>query len=347
MEVGGEGDSIGDTEETRDELLKIAFGVWDHIKNRGDHGAANWDLDWVGFLPGKRESRRYVGDHILTQNDVRAEGRFPDIVAYGGWSMDDHHPAGFRHPGQPTVFHRAPSPYGIPYRCLYSKNVENLLFAGRNISATHAALSSTRVMGTCATLGQAVGTAAAIAVRRGVGPRAAGADHIAEVQQALMDDDAYLPSLRRDTPAICRAARLTASEGDPEPLRSGVDRPVGGADNGWSGACGAWVEYAFDPPAQLRGVRVVFDSDLNRKASGMRCSYPLNQPAQSVPATLVRAFRIEARTGDGPWTTVHRACENHQRLVRVPLDVRATAVRLVPEATWGAPRAHVFAWEAC
>ncbi|HBN84015.1 MAG TPA: FAD-dependent oxidoreductase, partial [Clostridiales bacterium] len=71
-------------------------------------------LEWVGFLPGKRESRRYMGDHILTQNDVRAEGRFDDMVAYGGWTMDDHHPDGFLHKGKPNIFHPAPTPYGIP-----------------------------------------------------------------------------------------------------------------------------------------------------------------------------------------------------------------------------------------
>ena len=95
MELGGMVDSIRDTEVCRDELVKVAFGVWDYIKNHGDHGAENWQLDWVGFLPGKRESRRYLGDLIMTQNDVRAEGRFDDIVAYGGWTMDDHNPMGF------------------------------------------------------------------------------------------------------------------------------------------------------------------------------------------------------------------------------------------------------------
>jgi hypothetical protein len=171
IELGGEHDSIHDTELLRDELLKVAFGVWDHIKNRGGHGAENWVLEWVGFLPGKRESRRYVGDHILTHNDIRAEGKFDDLVAYGGWTMDDHHPGGIRYAGPPTIFHPAPSPYGIPYRSLYSRNVENLFFAGRNISATHAAMSSTRVMATCAIMGQAVGTAAAIATRDGLTPR--------------------------------------------------------------------------------------------------------------------------------------------------------------------------------
>jgi hypothetical protein len=96
MEVGGDYDSIHDTEKLRDELLRIAFGVWDYIKNYGPDKdkLVNWGLEWQGFLPGKRESRRYVGDHMITQNDIEAEGRFEDIVAYGGWSMDDHFPAG-------------------------------------------------------------------------------------------------------------------------------------------------------------------------------------------------------------------------------------------------------------
>ena len=131
IELGGEQDTIHDTEAIRDELLKVAFGVWDHMKNRGDHGAENWVLEWVGFIPGKRESRRYVGDYILNQNDVRAEGRFEDLVAYGGWTMDDHHPGGMNWEGEPTMFHPAPSPFGIPYRCLYSRNIVNLFFAAR------------------------------------------------------------------------------------------------------------------------------------------------------------------------------------------------------------------------
>ena len=78
-----------------------------------------------------------MGDHILTQPEIEAEGRFPDLVCYGGWSMDNHHPEAFYYPGPPTIFHPAPSPFGIPYRSLYSKNIENLLFAGRNISCSH------------------------------------------------------------------------------------------------------------------------------------------------------------------------------------------------------------------
>ena len=344
LELGGEQHSIYDTEALRDELLKVAFGIWDHIKNRGDHQAENWILEWVSFLPGKRESRRYLGDMILTQNDVRAEGRFEDLVAYGGWSMDDHHPAGLRHPGKPTIFHPAPSPFGIPYRSLYSRTIENLFCAGRNISTTHAALSSTRVMATCALLGQAVGTAAALAVQRNLTPRGVYEHRLAELQQTLLDDDAYLPWQQRAVPELTRQATLTASAGDAEPLRNGVDRPVGEVDNGWRGTPESWVAYDFGAPTPVRQVRLVFDSDLNRKGQNLPCRYTLEDIPRAVPASMVKAFRIEAQV-DGAWTTVARQAQNYQRLVKIPLDVVATAIRVIPESTWGALEAHLFAFD--
>jgi len=345
IELGGEHDSIHDTEELRDELLKIAFGLWDHIKNRGDHGAENWTLEWVGFLPGKRESRRLLGDHIVTQNDVRAEGRFHDLVAYGGWTMDDHHPAGFRYPGQPTIFHPAPSPFGLPYRALYSRNVENLFFAGRNISCTHAAMSATRVMATCAICGQAMGTAAAIAVRESTTPRGVYQSHLEELQATLRDDDCYLPFSRRAVPELTRRAAISASSGDPEPLRNGLDRPIDGQDNGWSGAPGEWVAYRWQEPVQLYEARLIVDSDLNRKLKNMPCRFDLNAPPRNTPETVTRSLRIEALGEDDAWRTVARVDDNWQRLVRIPLDVTTRAVRLVPESTWGAPKAHLFAFD--
>lgn len=345
IELGGEQDTIHDTETIRDELLKVAFGVWDHIKNRGDHGADHWVLDWVGFLPGKRESRRYEGDVIVTQNDVRAEGRFEDLVAYGGWTMDDHHPGGVAWKGEPNIFHPAPSPFGIPYRGLYSRNVANLFCAGRNISVTHAALSATRVMATCATVGQAAGTAAAIAIREGKLPRDVARDHIEELQQMLMDDDCYLPWHRRDVAPLSQHATLSASTGDPEPLRNGLDRPTGKMDNGWLAPLGAWVEYDFGAPTRLQGLRLTFDSDLNRTEKNTPANIPLDMPPVAPPATLVRTFRVLARHSDDDWHEVARVENNYQRLVRVPLDTTARALRLVPEATWGAPDVHIFAWD--
>ena len=167
IEVGGADDSIGNAEEHRDQLLPIAFGVWDWIKNKWEEHEKyrNFGLEWVGSLPGKRESRRYLGDHVLTQGEVQSGGDFPDVVAYGGWLIDNHYPKGFWHDGPGTKYTDCPSPFGIPYRSLYSRNVPNLLFAGRDISCTHVAMSATRVMATCGLCGQAVGTAAAIAAR--------------------------------------------------------------------------------------------------------------------------------------------------------------------------------------
>lgn len=355
LELGGEQDSIHDTEEIRDELLKAAFGVWDFIKNREpDPRAANWALDWVGFLPGKRESRRYLGAHIMTQNDVRAEGRFDDVVAYGGWSMDDHHPGGLRWPGQPTIFHPAPSPYGIPYRSLYSRNIANLFFAGRNISVTHAALSSTRVMATCAIIGQAVGTAAALATREHGLPRDITGPAVRELQQMLLADDCYLPWQTRDIPALTREAALSADAGDPSALRNGVDRPVGDAGNAFTCTLGSgWIQYAWDTPRPLRGTRLVGDSNLNRNGASchynIRCIYPLDAEPDGLPATLLRHFRLEARAADGSWQVAARVTDNRRRLVRLDLDLTTDAVRLIPEATWddAATTARLFAWEVC
>lgn len=347
LELGGTRDTVHDAEELRDELLKVAFGVWDHIKNRGDHGAENWELEWVGFLPGKRESRRMMGDHILTQNDVRAGGKFEDVIAYGGWPMDDHHPDGFNHPGEPTIFHPAPSPFGIPYRCVYSRNVENLFFAGRNISATHAAMSSTRVMATCATLGQAVGTAAAIARSHSLSPRGIGkGDSLKELQQTLMDDDCYLPGLQREVSQICKTAKLSASCGDAEALRSGVDRPVGDVLNAWQGGASDWAKYEFATHQPIKQIRLVFDSNLNRLWKNIRCSFPLDIPYRDTPDTLVSDFDIEVRRTPGcEWETLLSVRDNYQRLVKLQCDCIASAVRLKIVHTRCQGPVNIFAFE--
>ena len=345
IEAGGDRDTIHDTEEIRDELLRVVLGVWDHIKNQGDHGADRWALEWFGFLPGKRESRRYVGDYIVTENDVRAGGPFDDIVAYAGWPMDDHHPAGINYPGVPSTLYPAPSPWGVPYRAIYSRNIDNLLFAGRNISITHAAFSSSRVMATCALLGQAAGTAAAVAVHRGATPRGVGRDHLSELQQALMDDDCYLPGLKRRLPSLTISAELIASEGDPQPLRNGIDRSTAQSMNNWSGRPGAWVEYRFATPQRLRRLRFVFDSDLNRTDTNMLCKYPRNMPRVSVPPTIIRGYRVDLLNPDGQWDTAIHEQNNRQRLVRHDVDATAKAVRFVPESTWGSDRMTLFAWD--
>lgn len=354
LELGGDGDSIRDTERVRDELVSLAYGIWDYVKNAPENREryANWRLEWVGMLPGKRESRRCLGDLLLTQGDVRSGGRFPDIVAYGGWTLDDHDPAGFSGRGEPNIHHPAPSPYGIPYRCLYSRNTENLFFAGRNISVTHAALSSTRVMGTCALLGQAVGAAAALAVRHGLSPRGVGTEAIGELQQLLLEDDCWLPGLVRELPALTREATLCPPQA--EALRNGVDRPVGEAENRYEMDCGEAVSYAFAAPRAVESVRLVFDSDLNRdtlpasegeRHLNMRACRALGWEPSCVPKTLVRAFQLEGVTPEGESVTLMQETDNHQRLCRIPVGRTLRAVRFIPESTWGAPRAGLFAFD--
>jgi hypothetical protein len=343
IELGGEQDSIADTESLRDELLKIAYGVWDHIKNQGDHGADNWALEWLQFLPSKRESRRYIGDHVLSQPDIESEGRFDDLVAYGGWTMDDHHPAGFwaaRQGHRATVFHPAPSPYGIPYRALYSRNVENLMFAGRVASCTHAAMSSTRVMGTGCSMGQAVGTAAALAVRLGVDPRGLG-PRIRQLQQLLLRDDCYLPWILHEFSPLTVAARLATSRGDGEPLRDGTNRPAGDEMHCWTWQAGDHVEYLFDRPSPVQQATLIVDSalDKNIQLSHFGPYQQLTDP----PAVMPKVLHLDALI-EGQWRTVHELTDNHQRLVRIPVEQPAAGVRAVLDQTWGAERSNLYAF---
>lgn len=211
MEYGGELDTIYDNEEIYRKLLSILFGIWDHVKNGDDHGAANYAINWVSSVPGKRESRRLMGDYILTQNDVVDHPDFPDTVAYGGWPIDIHPPEGVfgkSHPGStpPMTF---PGTYPIPFRCLYSRNIGNLMMAGRNISVTHVALGTTRVMATCALCAQAVATAAVLMKKYQISPREVGQDHIRELQTMLAVDDSVLPILQ--IPVKGLAAAVSAS----------------------------------------------------------------------------------------------------------------------------------------
>ena len=288
IELGGMGDCIHDTDALRDELLKIALGVWDHMKNHGDHGCENWALDWIGFLPGKRESRRYRGAYIVTQNDVEAGGKFDDTVAYAGWTMDDHFPEGFYYKGgHPTIYHPAPTPWGLPYRALYSVNIPNLYFAGRNISVTHSALSSSRVMATCALLGQAVGTAAALAVQSGAA-QPCDVD-IRKLQENLLWDDCMLPGFPRIPNNLTKCAKT-----DYPMLQDGCDR-----DNPASVRFGDTVSYQWDKTVRLNEIRIIFDSDLTRNKHNMPHNYPLDMPTEHMPKTLVKGYKLIAVKENG------------------------------------------------
>ena len=355
MEIGGTQDTIHDTEELRDELLRIAYGVWDFIKNSGVVDAKHWDLEWMGFLPGKRESRRYVGAHILTQNDVRQQGRFEDLIGYGGWTMDDHDPRGFQTREKPNIFHAAPSPYGIPYRCLYSANIDNLMFEGRNISATHTANSSTRVMATCGVLGQAVGTAAALAVQKGVRPGQIYPKYISVLQQELIEDGCYLPWHRREFFPIMEEAEISCGGHSVPVLLDGMERRADGVDHAWEGQLGSELLLTLPEPRQAGSLRIVFDSDLNRvtwenqkwyvKRYPMKCNTCLDDSPINVPGTIVRVYEVWVDVGNGRWEKVWEENGNYQQQNRVPLNRMVKQLKFIPKASWGSKTARVYALE--
>lgn len=220
IEVGVPYDTIDQNEEIKKEALRHLMGVWDRIKNHGDHGADNMALDWIGQVPGKRESRRLVGDYLLTQNDVLDNVPFDDRVAYGGWWVDIHTMGGILAKDQPPVPADGNTStnetalvrtYSIPFRSLYSRNVTNLLMAGRDISVTHCALGTTRLMLTCAAMGQAVGTAAFVAKKHRTTPAGVAKKHARELQQTLLKDDAFILDMPSQDPLdLARGARASA-----------------------------------------------------------------------------------------------------------------------------------------
>lgn len=208
-EAGGDRDTIREDGEIYEELLGQLWAEWDHIKN-GPHAQCSRCLDilWVSPKAGKRESRRFLGDYVLTQTDLEAGRRFDDDIAYGGHDLDEHRVRA----GLADIFgHSIPPLYGIPFRACYSRNISNLLLAGRLISATHLAHSSTRIMGTGAAVGQAVGLAAALCVEHACTPRQLYQDHCAELQERLLAADGTLLARASQTPDLAREATITAT----------------------------------------------------------------------------------------------------------------------------------------
>lgn len=354
IELGGDsGDIIAEGEDIRDELLKCVYGVWDHIKNCGDHGASHYDLEWVGMVPGYRESRRLVGDYLLNENDVRANRIFEDAVAYGGWPMDGHVPGGIRDLGSvPSKIYNFDGVYTIPYRCFYSKNVPNLMMAGRDISTTKMAFGSTRVMGTCAVGAQAAGTAAAMAVRRRCTPREVGKRHIGELQQALLKDDCYIPGFANADPAdLARGASAQATSHapgcGPEQVLSGVTRMVEGKSNCWESnplrAAGETLTLTLARPAVLKEIRIVFDPNLTRSIMPTINAQMKRRQTKYLPEELVKDYSVTLYRG-GERVFSRKVEDNGQRLNVLPFPggPAADRVDVTVLSTHGHPLARIY-----
>lgn len=207
-------DDLWEQESIRDELLRLNLGYFHWLKNsyaRRDL-ARNLKLSGFGRYNAKRETRRLIGDYVMTQNDCHGAS-FPDAVSYCGWPLDVHHPRGLYSGHEGPYYSNARVPLTeIPFRSLYSKNIENLMMAGRCISVSHLALGTVRVENTLATLGQVVGTAAARCNRQQLSPRGIYQTQMHDFQQELLRDDLWIPSLRNEDPAdLARSARVTAT----------------------------------------------------------------------------------------------------------------------------------------
>ena len=346
--VGEKEDIIEEYEEIRDQLVRAVYGVWDHIKNGGDHGAENFELTWVGMLPGVRESRRVECDYMLCETDLLENHRFDDAVAYGGWHIDNHVGL-FQFDRIPSFVYEVPGSYDIPYRSYCVKGFQNLFVGGRCMGASKLAMASTRVMGTCAIGGQAIGTAAALLVSQQ--SKNVREIDMAALQKTLLKDDCYLPGrLNTDAADLARTAAVAAtsaqSEYEAENVINGVSRREGGESNAWRSngfsKDGETLTLSLAEEAPVAEVQLTFDSNFDLEKKITLSSRRQKQQVAGVPQELVRDFDV-ILSRNGAVAAVRQVRGNFQRLCRVTFDgteCDTVAVRVL--ATNGAADARIF-----
>lgn len=354
IELGGDWDDIiRQAEDIRYELYKCVYGVWDHIKNGGDHGAENYELVWVGNVAGTRESRRLMGQYILTENDI-LENRFQeDAVAYGGWPMDEHTAGGFAAKGEiPSKVRSFEGLYGIPYGCYCSRTIGNLMMAGRDISASKLAMGSARVMGTCAVGGQAAGTAAAMAVKRGCTPKEFGEKYIRKLRQALLKDDCFIPGCKNeDEDDLARDALVSATS-----EKNGYEaaRVINGISRNMDGVINEWCSDGISPEGEtltlklkqralIRQIRLTFDPNLSEERCISVSRAFIDKEPVGVDKELVRDYAVKIYA-DGEEVWSRKVGGNYQRLniLETGGNVAGDEVRIHVTATNGDPDVKIF-----
>ncbi|MGY6650250.1 FAD-dependent oxidoreductase [Wenyingzhuangia sp. IMCC45574] len=354
VELGSDHDIVDVQEENRHDLMGYLHGVWDYIKNSGKFpDSENYALEWVGSLPGRRESRRFIGDHILSEKDLTQHKHFDDAIGFGGWSLDEHNPGGILDiKERPSFFHQKfKTVYQVPFSSLYSKNISNLMFAGRNASLTHIALSSTRIQGTCALMGQAVGTAATICAEKGITPREVRNKHIKQLQEMLMRDDVYIPKVvAKDPKDLAKKASAifgsSTKSGAAKNVINGVSRDIDGEINHWqSESLPATFQMEWESPVKLSKVEIKCDTNLHKNIT-MR-KQPLNEWLKksfitTVPPELLKELDLEVRV-NGEWVKVGEKENNIARLIKFDFDqVQTTAIRINLKETYGFETAKLF-----
>lgn len=299
IEIGVPYDTIHDAETIRHELTRHTLGVWDWIKNRDPKTfkfAENYALDWIGQVPGKRESRRVMGHYLMTEWDALRCTVHADEIAFGGWFIDLHTPggllAGTSEPASAEGYSETSEyatrsyagPYGIPLRALVAKDIDNLMMAGRNVSTTHCALATVRVMATTALMGQAAGTAAHTAIAMGTSVAELCTGHAGRVQQQLLRDGCFLPNVRNEDPDDkARRASISASS---EALFRGLTPQSKGVHEGLS----YWRDQAVpvqEALLQRRGQWIAIGGEPLRTVS-----FCLSNTSEDTQPLGVRAMRV-------------------------------------------------------
>jgi hypothetical protein len=355
IELGGDRDVIHDNEELRFDLLRIVMGIWDWIKNSGERpDSANWALQRVGMIPGKRESRRLTGAHIQTQDDL-TDGwkKRDDGVSIGGWPFDEHPPGGFDDWDQPPFYSKPiKEPYNIAFEALYSANIENLLMAGRNISNSHVAFTSTRVMATCACTGQAIGTAAALCASKKITPPELRKKHIGELQQRLLRDDQSIRAVGNQDPLdLARTAKISASShlkgADPIHVIDGEVRDTPGQ---WSHRWGAemaeggqWIELSWDEPVTISEIQITFDTGFHRQLTLSASDSASRNIIRGPQPETVSDYTLSITDSDGTRREIANVEGNYHRLRRHPFEASSIqSLRLHVTATHDSPHIRVF-----
>ncbi len=350
--MGDKDDIITDYENIRDDLVASLYGVWDHIKNGGDHGAENYALEWVGMLPGTRESRRLVGDYFLSETDILSNRIFDDAICYGGWCVDLHTAHGLldlhRHPSGECYYYDGI--YTIPYTSYYSKNISNLFMAGRNISATKLGMCSTRIIGCCAIGGQAVGVAAALCSKYGCNPREL-APHVPELQQILLKHDGFLPNvINNDECDLARQAEFTATSYkencEPEKVIDGVSRKLGDNMHAWVSnsisESGESLTMKWNAPQEISELRYTFHSDFSYPIRVTMAPNRQKQQRIGVPEELVKDYDVIIKNKGEVVKTIE-VRDNHQRHNVHKFDtLTCDTVELCVKSTNGASEITVF-----
>ncbi len=331
VEYGGVVDTIKDAEKIRDELFRINVGLWDYAKNynpKTKEANANRELAWINYVPGTRESRRLIGDYVMTEKEYTDLTVHEDTVAYTGWGADIHHPEGFWVKGNDCIHYYRDKKASIPFRTLYSKNIDNLMMAGRCHSATHIAMGGTRIARTCCEMGHATGVAAAMIKKYDKMPRSLCKDHVNELQQILLKEGAYLIGVpNRDSADLAMKAKASASSSfrdekkgivlGPENVNNGWNRAISGVRNAWvldpKEKLPQWVQIDLPSPETINCVHVSFQ---NRKI-------------------LAADFDVQVDVS-GEWKTVAEGAGNSDRRRVLRFDpVKTGKVRLVLKRALG------------